>query len=226
MDDDRPDNDDSFNLENTLAVDFEPRCPIMLLLDVSNSMEGEPHKQLQAGLQAFANYLQEDTLSKRRVEVGVITFGDTKLQVWPFQQAIDFVPPKLSLRGTTPMGHALRAGLQAIEERVRQLVDEGRGHYKPWIFLITDGAPTDEWLSAADLIKAAEAQGKLHFFAVGVEDADMEVLNSLSSRSAKKLAGLDFSKLFRWVSKGLITASHSGTGDTIKMPRDNWSELS
>lgn len=226
MDDDRTFNDDSFDLDHAFADDFEPRCPIMLLLDVSNSMEGEPHRQLQTGLQTFVNYLQEDTLSKRRVEVGIITFGDTKLQVWPFQQAIDFVPPKLTLRGTTPMGHALRAGLQAIDERVRQLVDEGRGHYKPWIFLITDGAPTDEWQSAAEQIKIAESQGKIHFFAVGVEDADMEVLNSLSSRSAKKLAGLDFSKMFRWVSKGLITASHSGTGDTIKMPPDDWSELS
>ena len=120
------DDNDPMQFENTFAADFEPRCPILLLLDVSNSMEGEPHQQLQAGIGAFANYLQEDTLSKRRVEVGVCTFGDTSLEMYPFIQAIDFVPPKLTLRGTTPMGQALRHGLQALEERVKQYLDEGR----------------------------------------------------------------------------------------------------
>jgi uncharacterized protein YegL len=219
------DDNDPMNLGNTFAVDFEPRCPIMLLLDVSNSMEGEPIKQLQAGLQVFANYLQEDTLSKRRVEVGICTFGETSLELYPFIQAIDFVPPKLTLRGTTPMGAALRAGLKAIEERIQEHLNEGRTSYRPWIFMITDGAPTDEWMSAAKLIKEAEKNQKVHFMAVGVEDADMGVLDGISSRSAKKLSGLDFSKLFRWVSKGLISVSHSGSGDNLKMPVDDWSEL-
>ena len=217
--------DDALDLDQTLAIDFEPRCPVMLLLDVSNSMEGEPHRQLQAGLQVFANYLREDTLSRRRVEVGICTFGDESLEVWPFVQAIEFEPPELTLRGTTPMGAALRAGLQAVEERIQEHVDEGRSYYRPWLLLISDGAPTDEWLSAAKLIREAEKGQRLHFFAVGVEDADREVLNSISSRSAKKLAGLDFGKLFRWVSKGLISVSHSGTGDRITMPADDWSDL-
>ena len=216
---------DPFDLDKTIAVDFEPRCPIMLLLDVSNSMEGEPHAQLQAGLQAFANYLQEDSLSKRRVEVGVITFGDTYLEAYDFVQAMDWAPPEITLRGTTPMGEAIRAGLQAVEARVQHYIDEGRTYYRPWMFLITDGAPTDEWLSAAEKIKEAETQQRINFYAVGVNEADMDILNSLSRRSAKKLAGLSFGNLFRWVSQGLIAVSHSGTGDKPKMPVDDWSEL-
>jgi uncharacterized protein YegL len=219
------DDNDPMNVGHTFAPDFEPRCPIMLLLDVSNSMEGEPIQQLQAGLQAFANYLQEDTLSKRRVEVGICTFGETSLELYPFVQAIDFVPPKLTLRGTTPMGQALKAGLKAVEERIEEHLGEGRAYYRPWIFLITDGAPTDEWLTAAKLIKEAEKNQKIHFFSVGVEGADMDVLDGLSSRSAKKLTGLDFSKLFRWVSKGLISVSHSGSGESVKMPKDDWSDV-
>ena len=217
-------NNDAYNLDSTFAVDFEPRCPIMLLIDVSNSMEGEPQAQLQAGLQAFANYLQEDTLSKRRVEVGVITFGDTYLEAYPFVQALDWEPPQLTLRGTTPMGEALRAGLSALEQRTQEYLSEGRVFYRPWLFLITDGAPTDEWLSAAQQIKAAEQSRKINFYAVGVNEADMDILNSLSSRSPRKLAGLNFGNLFKWVSQGLIAVSHSGTGDNPKMPKDDWSE--
>ena len=221
----RSEDDASLDLDTAFAIDFEPRCPIMLLLDVSNSMEGEPHRQLQAGLQAFANHLQEDTLSRRRVEVGICAFGDSSLELYPFVQAMDWTPPELTLRGTTPMGAALRAGLQAIEERLQEHREEGRSYYRPWILLISDGAPTDEWLSAAKLIQEAEKDRTIYFFAVGVEDADMDVLSNISSRSARRLAGLDFSKLFRWVSKGLISVSHSGNSDAFRMPPDDWSEL-
>lgn len=213
-----------YDLDATIALDFEPRCPIMLLLDVSNSMEGEPHEQLQDGLQSFANYLREDTLSKRRVEVGVIAFGDTYLEQWEFVQAQTWEPPALTLRGTTPMGEALRAGLRAIEERIQEFAQDGRPFYRPWIFLMTDGAPTDEWMSAAEQIKEAEAARRINFFAVGVNDADMDILDRLSNRSAKKLAGLNFGGLFKWVSQGLIAVSHSGTGDNPKMPVDDWSD--
>jgi uncharacterized protein YegL len=216
---------DPLDLDHTIAIDFEPRCPIMLLLDVSNSMEGEPHQQLEAGLRVFANYLREDTLSRRRVEVGICTFGDESLELWPFVQAMDFEPPELTLRGTTPMGAALRTGLQAVEDRIQEHMDEGRSYYRPWMLLISDGAPTDEWLTAAKLIQQAEKEQRLHFIAVGVEEADMDVLGRISNRSAKKLAGLNFSKLFRWVSKGLISVSHSGTGERVTMPADDWSDV-
>ena len=67
---------------------------------------------------------------------------------------------------------------------------------------------------------------KLNFFAVGVNEADMDILNGLSNRSAKKLAGLSFGNLFKWVSQGLIAVSHSGTGDNPKLPpADDWSEV-
>ncbi len=220
-----PYNNDPYNLDETINVDFEPRCPIVLLVDVSNSMEGEPHRQLQAGLDAFANYLQEDSLSKRRVEVAVVTFGDTTLEAYDFVQAFEWLPPELTLRGTTPMGQAIRHGLDILEDRTAFYLREGRPHYRPWMLLITDGAPTDEYISASDRLKQAQDERKLHFYAIGVNDADLEILNSLSRRSAKKLTGLNFGNLFRWVSQGLIAVSHSGSGDRVKMPVDDWSEI-
>jgi uncharacterized protein YegL len=214
----------SFNPD--FANDLESRCPIMLLLDVSQSMEGEPIKELQNGLKAFANYLKEDALSKRRVEVGVIAFGDEELEIHDFAQARVFEPPVLQVRGTTPLGAAVHAGLDEIEKRVAEYQSTNRNYYCPWLFLLTDGESTDDWRSAAERVKVAEKKKDIHFFAVGVEGADMDILNQLSFKSARKLEGFNFASLFKWVSEGLIAVSHSGVGDRVALPpTDDWASL-
>ena len=56
----------------------EPRCPCLLLLDVSGSMGGQPITELNAGLTTFQNELVSDQLAMKRVEVGIITFGPVR----------------------------------------------------------------------------------------------------------------------------------------------------
>jgi hypothetical protein len=53
----------------------EPRCPCLLLLDVSGSMKGQPITELNAGLTTFKDELAADALAMKRVEVGIVTFG-------------------------------------------------------------------------------------------------------------------------------------------------------
>ncbi len=53
----------------------EPRCPVVLLLDTSGSMQGAPVQELNGGLRAFSDALKSDRLASLRVEVAVITFG-------------------------------------------------------------------------------------------------------------------------------------------------------
>ena len=60
------------------AVEFaenpEPRCPCVLLLDTSSSMQGLPIDALNQGLRTFKDELMKDPLASRRVEVAVVTF--------------------------------------------------------------------------------------------------------------------------------------------------------
>lgn len=64
----------------------EPRCPCLLLLDVSGSMGGQPIAELDAGLTTFKDELAADTLAMKRVEVGIVTFGPVHIES-PFQGA-------------------------------------------------------------------------------------------------------------------------------------------
>src|SRR4029079_17686128 len=57
------------------AENPDPRCPCVLLLDVSASMQGPSIGALHEGLQAFQREVSRDAVPARRVEVAIVTFG-------------------------------------------------------------------------------------------------------------------------------------------------------
>jgi uncharacterized protein YegL len=205
------------------AVEFatnpEPRCACVLLLDVSGSMSGAPIAALNEGLRAFAADIGTDALASQRVEVAVVTFGDGGVKtVEGFITAGQFEPPTLRAGGGTPMGEAIERALDMVENRKRDYKANGVAYYRPWVFLITDGEPTDDWKAAAARVREAEAANGLAFFAVGVQGADMEVLGQIAVRDPLRLQGLQFVDLFVWLSQSQRNVSASKVGDQAALP--------
>jgi len=195
------------------AINPEPRLPCVLLLDTSGSMEGRPIAELNEGLRLYKEELIADALAAKRVEVAVVTFGGDVRTVCDFTTTENFYPPTLAAAGSTPLGAALNAGLAMIQQRKAAYNANGISYFRPWVFLITDGAPTDEWRFAAKKVQEGEEHRALSFFAVGVEGADMEVLRQLSGREPLKLQGLRFRDLFQWLSNSQRQLSQSSPGD-------------
>ena len=196
----------------------EKRCPCALVLDVSGSMDGEP-------LRAFGISLQGHAQARQRVEPAIITFGGTVQVVHPFMEADLFNPPELRASGDTPMGQALLRTLDLIEERKAAYHQHGVPYYRPWIFLITDGAPTDKntamWGDAVNRIRNGTAQKRFVLFAIGVKGADINLLRQLSD-SPKELHGLAFIELFQWLSNSLGAVTQSPAGNPITLEPTNW----
>jgi uncharacterized protein YegL len=208
----------------------EPRCPCLLILDTSASMQGEPIRHLNAGLVAFKDELIADAMAVKRVEVAVVTFGPVQV-VSEFQTADVFTPPVLTATGATPMGEAIERGLDLINARKAIYKQNGISYYRPWVFLITDGGPTDSWANAASLISFGEISKSFTFFAAGVEGANMEILGRISPQNWKPLhlKELRFRDLFVWLSSSLGRVSASVPGDTVPLASpvtpDGWAEV-
>lgn len=194
----------------------EPRCPVVLLLDTSASMAGDKIDALNAGLLRFHEELSMDPLAMKRVELAVVTFGPVAVRS-ECVTAEAFQPPFLEAEGNTPMGAAVLRAIDLLRARKAAYREAGTPFYRPWIFLITDGAPTDQVAEAARRVAAGEAAREFMFFAVGVEDADMEALKKLSVRAPLLLKGLAFRELFAWLSNSLGAVSRSRTSDAAPL---------
>lgn len=194
----------------------EPRCPCLLLLDTSGSMQGQPIRELNDGIATFRRELLADELATKRVEIGLVTFGPVRV-VSDFQTVDRFQPPTLAAGGDTPLGEAVVRGLESLRQRKDTYRANGVAFYRPWVFLITDGAPTDNWQRAADLVQEGERSRGISFFAIGVENANLDILRRLSIREPVKLKELRFRDCFSWLSNSLRAMSSSRPGAPVPL---------
>ncbi len=214
---------------DSFAENPEPRVPCVLLLDVSSSMMGDKIAELNSGLGVYKEELVSDSLASKRVEVAVVTFGGTVDVVVDFTTAENFQAPVLEPNADTPMGAAINRAIEMVTDRKATYRENGIAFYRPWIFMITDGAPTDEWRGAAERVKSGEQSKAFSFFAVGVEGADMSVLSQIASREPLRLRGLRFRDLFQWLSNSQQSVSRSTPGDDVPLSNpttpDGWASV-
>jgi uncharacterized protein YegL len=214
------------------AIEFaenpEPRCPCVLLLDTSGSMEGAPIEALHKGLAAFKADLAGDKSACRRVEVAVITFDDTVNVVQKFVTPDIFELPTFTAGGHTCMAQGILDALDLVQKRKAQYVANGVAYYRPWIFMITDGEPdpareSEEVIrQASERLKAEETAKKVLFYAVGVENANLSRLAQISHRPPVKLNGLNFQDMFLWLSKSMESVVQGEVDEQLALPPPEW----
>ncbi len=212
------------------AVEFaenpEARCPCVLLLDVSGSMAGAAIDALNQGIRAFKDDLSKDSLASKRVEVALVSFHNEIVVHNDFCTIDHFDPPKLVAEGLTHMGSAVLKALDMIAARKAVYKANGISYYRPWVFLITDGAPYGEegslFEEAVRRVHDDENNKRVAFFGVGVENADMASLARLCVRAPVKLQGLNFVDLFVWLSKSAGAVAASKVDDMVALPPPGW----
>lgn len=206
------------------AIEFaenpEPRCPCVLVLDVSYSMDGRKIRQLNKGLAKFSKEIKKDTLASLRTEVAIITFSDQARIVQDFVTADNFRPKKLRTEGGTNISKGINLALDSLEKRKSLYKESSIEYYRPWLFLITDGEPTEAQRttrSTSKRLKKADSNKEVAAFSVAVEGANLRILTDISPRTPLQLKGLDFSSMFVWLSQSMSQVSHSQPGQNITL---------
>ncbi|HEX9018659.1 MAG TPA: hypothetical protein VF806_05710 [Anaerolineaceae bacterium] len=251
--------------QTEFAENPEPRCPVVLVLDTSGSMQGRAITELNEGLRAFSAAIKADRLASLRVEVAVVACGgkvralDVRgpepsetgdgtelarfnrfgLAIRPkvnevpldahqaFVTADQFQAPVLDANGETPLGEAVSRALALLRDRKEIYKQNGLDYFRPWIFAITDGKPTDKgWEAVAAQVRQEEDRKGVVFYGVGVEGADLQTLAKFSqARQPLKLKGMAFGDLFTWLSKSLSAIAHSRPGEQAPLPPVGWGSV-
>ncbi|GGF87160.1 hypothetical protein GCM10007301_53780 [Azorhizobium oxalatiphilum] len=186
---------------------FAERVPCVLLLDGSASMnDGDKIGLLNAALAAFHLDLMADPVAAVSVRTKIIRFGDEAAEsILDWCEAPLFHPPTLIGRGRTPLGSGLAMAMQDIAEEKASLRARGINIRRPWLFVLTDGTPTDNWEAAAARCRAAQERDAFLLWPIGVgPDANFEVLKQLTPDGfALEVEETRFRDLFRWLSDSM-----------------------
>jgi uncharacterized protein YegL len=201
------------------------RLPCVVLLDGSTSMDGKAIDNLNQGLSILERELKADDVASLRVQLLLLRIGghsDVEI-LTDWTDAIDFSAPQVEANGTTPLGEGVNVALRELEEQKKKYRQNQITYNRPWLFIITDGAPTDmNWEKAAEKAVEAEKKGKVVVFPIGTEEADFEILNKFSSRGAIMLNNLDFKELFVWLSQSVSAGSQTEINSETQLPAISW----
>lgn len=199
------------------------RVPVILCLDISYSMKGDPIKELADGVKRFYEAVFDDEIARYAAEIGVVTFGHGGVRL-----AADLGPverePRLEIQagGRTPMGEAVCEALDMLEARKRQYQKAGVDYYQPWLVLMTDSMPNDDTREAIRRISDMVREQKLTVFPIGIgPHARMDILRQFSPEwDPLRLRGLEFRKFFEWLSSSVARVSVSTPGQDVPLDLD------
>lgn len=198
------------------------RVPICLVLDTSGSMDGLPIAELNQGVKSFFETIRSDDVAQYAAEICVVTFGGSVRKLVDFMSIERQEVPSLKAEGGTPMGEAVNAALDLLEQRKQDYKRAGVDYYQPWLVLMTDGAPTDEIGAAAAKTATMVKERKLAIFPIGIGSAvNMQTLAQFSpTRPPLRLQGLNFKEFFVWLSRSVSRVSQSTPGEEVKLDVD------
>lgn len=231
------------------AENFEQKCLCVLVLDVSGSMREIVDKSnmiytgekvymdgkeydlvtggiskldlLNQGLKDFYAEIISDETTSQRLELCIISFNDYVQVVQEPALPDNVVIPELQGEGETAMADAINEAIDKVEARKKWYKETGQPYYRPWIILMTDGVPNkgQDINSLAQRILQDTEDKKYAFLPVGVEGADMEVLQKIAGKgmNAVKLKGMRFAQFFRWLSASMGTVTKAEEGQAVNL---------
>lgn len=183
------------------------RLPVYLLLDTSGSMYGEPIEAVRNGVQVLVSTLRQDPYALETAYLSIITFDSSAKQVTPLTELSSFQEPSIDANGCTALGEALSLLANCVDREVTKTTADVKGDWKPLVFIMTDGVPTDDLTKGLNEFKKRKF-GTVVACAAGA-GADTNTLRQIT----ENVVSLDtadsgtIKAFFKWVSASISTGS-------------------
>lgn len=193
-------------------IPFSRRLPVYLVLDCSESMAGPAIEAVETGIATLVSELARNPMAVETAHLSLITFSRKAQQVLPLTEILSFQSPHCIVRPGTALGEALQVLLACVEREVRLPTPTQKGDYRPLVFLLTDGQPTDTWEAAADAIRQASHPAFSTVCAIGCgDDVDIEVLFRITDTVLlmQDFSPVNIRKLFSWMTASVTTVSRT-----------------
>lgn len=198
------------------------RLPVYLLIDVSESMAGQPIREVAKGLDAMAAELRNDPYALETVFLSLMVFAGKAEVLNELTELVEFRPAPLPLGSGTDLGKGLKLLMDRIDRDVQITTAERKGDWKPIIFLFTDGAPTTDASASVERWQK-HYRGKCNVVSVTFgKNADVALLEKLGPQvlTLNDTSPASFREFFKWVSASLQVSSMAvseGARDGIKL---------
>lgn len=204
------------------------KLPIVLVLDTSSSMAGDPIRELNESVNNFIEEIKNDDFARAIAEVCIVTFGGDVDVLQDFESVNNISYPIFKDRGTTLMGSAVMKALDCLDKRLSRYEELGIDYYRPIMVLMTDGKPTDSIIRAVKRTQEYLVQRKLVVLPVAIgPKADVKTLTKFTSpdHAVLRLKGLRFREFFKWLSSSVVRLSKTAHVEIDMSETKTWAEL-
>ncbi len=181
------------------------RLPIYFLIDVSESMIGEPIRHVEDGLRTIISELKRDPYALETAYLSILVFAGKAKTLVPLTDIISFYPPQLSIGAGTSLGTGLRHLAREMELTVTKTTTTTKGDWKPIVFMLTDGNPTDDYESDLSYWEA-KYKNKTNTVVISIGD---NVNPAILKRVSENVLAFDdtnpdsYQQFFKWVTASI-----------------------
>lgn len=188
-----------------------------IVCDESGSMG--PNGGIQAinvALPELHATLAADPLVVDKSRLSIIAFSDTAEVILPLARVTDVADmPGVAEQGMTNYGLAFALLRQTIEYDIKTMKSQGYRVYRPCVFFMSDGEPTDQWEGEYQAL--INHSYRPHIVAFGVDGADPGILAKIATLRCyvgkdKASAGLALANVMTSIGNTIISST-SKIGD-------------